>query len=74
LCFSPSSTFLSLTSCLVGFLSRTLSWSCFILVSSYNIHFSQAWWYIIPALRKLRQEDGKFKASLSYIVRPWLKK
>jgi hypothetical protein len=28
---------------------------------------------IIPALRKLRQEDGKFKASLGCTVRPFLK-
>jgi hypothetical protein len=27
------------------------------------------WWHIpvIPALRRLRQEDGEFEASLSYI-------
>jgi hypothetical protein len=37
---------------------------------------SQAWWYApaIPALGRLRQEDPKFKASLSYSVRPYLKK
>jgi hypothetical protein len=29
---------------------------------------------IIPALRGLKQEDHKFKVSLSYIVRPCLKK
>jgi hypothetical protein len=26
---------------------------------------------VIQALRKLRQEDGKFKTSLSYIARLW---
>jgi hypothetical protein len=32
------------------------------------------WWYIpvIPALRRLRQENYKFKASLCYIERPCL--
>jgi hypothetical protein len=31
---------------------------------------SQAWWHApeIPVLRKQRQEDGKFKASLGYIT------
>jgi hypothetical protein len=29
---------------------------------------------VIPALRKLRQEDFKFKVTLGYIVRPCLKK
>jgi hypothetical protein len=34
------------------------------------------WWHIlvILALRKLRQEDGEFKASLDYIVRTVSKK
>jgi hypothetical protein len=27
---------------------------------------------VIPALRKLRQEDGEFEASRVYIVRPYL--
>jgi hypothetical protein len=37
---------------------------------------SQAWWYapVIPALRKLRQEDLQFKTSLGYTARPCLKK
>jgi hypothetical protein len=36
----------------------------------------QAWWYIpvISALRRLRQKNGKFKANLSDIGRPYLKK
>jgi hypothetical protein len=31
---------------------------------------SRAWWYIpvIPALRKLRQEDHKFDARLGYEI------
>jgi hypothetical protein len=29
---------------------------------------------IIPALWRLRQENHEFKVSLSYIVRPYLKK
>jgi hypothetical protein len=29
---------------------------------------------VIPALRKLRQDDCKFKASLGYITTPCLKK
>jgi hypothetical protein len=35
---------------------------------------SQAWWciLIIPALRRLRQEDLEFKASQGYIVRKLL--
>jgi hypothetical protein len=35
---------------------------------------SEAWWYtpVIPALRRLRQKDHKFKASLDYTIRPCL--
>jgi hypothetical protein len=32
----------------------------------------QAWWFtpVIPALRRLRQEDRKLETSLGYIVGP----
>jgi hypothetical protein len=29
---------------------------------------------VIPTLRRLRQEDHEFEDSLSYIVKPYLKK
>jgi hypothetical protein len=29
---------------------------------------------LIPALKRMRQEDQEFKASLDYIARPYLKK
>jgi hypothetical protein len=37
---------------------------------------AQVWWYtpVISALGRLRQEDCESKASLEYIVRPYLKK
>jgi hypothetical protein len=37
---------------------------------------SQPWWHRpeIPALRRLRQEDPKFKANLGYTARLCLKK
>lgn len=46
-------------------------------MNNYIIPFkSQAWWLmpIIPALKRLRQEDcHKFKVKLGYIVRPSFK-
>jgi hypothetical protein len=37
-----------------------------------NYHSCQAWWYTlgISAIRWLRQEDQKFKASLGYKAKP----
>jgi hypothetical protein len=41
-----------------------------------KISLNWAWWHtpIIPALRRLLEEDLKFKASLGYVARPCLKK
>jgi hypothetical protein len=41
-----------------------------------NNKISQVWWCtpVIPALRRLRQEDGEFQASLDHRVRPGFKK
>jgi hypothetical protein len=37
---------------------------------------SHAWWYmaVIPALKRLRQEDRESVASVGYIANPCLKK
>jgi hypothetical protein len=37
---------------------------------------SQAWWHtpVIPALRRLREEEHEFEVRLGYIIRPNLKK
>jgi hypothetical protein len=47
-----------------------------ILVLKNYIIKSQLWWYtpVIPALRRLKQEDYKFKASLGLTLRSYLKK
>jgi hypothetical protein len=39
-------------------------------------YVSRLWWFtaVIPALRRLRQEDGELQASLGYTVRPYLQK
>jgi hypothetical protein len=48
------------------------------LQKNFWLHASRSWewWYTyaIPALRRLRQEDLKFKASLGYTARPHLKR
>jgi hypothetical protein len=52
-----------------------LALSYSIIASDRGLRLSRALWYmfVIPALGRLRQEDGKFQASLSYIVRHFLK-
>jgi hypothetical protein len=46
------------------------------LGEEYYHEASQAWRYtpIISAFRRLRQRDSKFKASLSYVVKPYILK
>jgi hypothetical protein len=41
-----------------------------------KFYLSQVWWYalIIPALRRMRQEDLSFKACVDYLGRPCLHK
>jgi hypothetical protein len=46
------------------------------LKTKYKKAESWTWWWtsVIPALRRLPQENLKFKASLGYIVGPCLKR
>lgn len=46
------------------------------MIGVYICCLRQSWWYasIIPAFRKLRQEDCGFIASLVYKARHYLKK
>jgi hypothetical protein len=41
-----------------------------VIVTTFNYDIKNIWWYmlIIPTLRRLRQEDCEFKASLGYLV------
>jgi hypothetical protein len=46
------------------------------LIFRKNVQECQGWWYmpVIPALSVQRQEDCKFEANLTYIVRSYVKK
>jgi hypothetical protein len=43
---------------------------------SFNNQLSWVWWFIavIPAFRRLKQENFEFKISMGYIVRLYFKK
>jgi hypothetical protein len=45
-------------------------------ITSQKCTYSQAWWYtsVIPALQRLRQEDGEFEAGLRYAARHGFRK
>jgi hypothetical protein len=47
-----------------------------VVIIAMKIISHWVWWGtpVSPALRRLKQEDHKFKATLDYIVRPCLRK
>ena len=53
---------------------------CAMLVKRFTVYtkncYSWTWWHtlVIPVIGRLRQEDRRFAASLSYLVRPCFKK